>query len=367
VQRINLTTGAVETILTGTSSCDPLHATPWGTIVFGEENGNTGQIFELKNPLGTTGVSYNRTTGVLTGADAGNVVRRDSLGRLAFEGFVLLPNGVAYYGDENRPATGTPGGAYFKFVPTTPWTGGTLTDLTKSPLASGSVYGLRLGKRSGGTDYGQGTQTGLGTWVQACSDGTGTPCAADPDLRAFTATAKLTGFYRPEDLQLDIAAFDSTQTVKVCGPNTGNEGDDHNWGEVICISDGTFNASTTNTAIPELQNFVIGTSEQAMMDNVAFQPGRKNWIFHEDGDIAVNGKNNDLWSCLPDGADADSLSDGCIRIATLNDRPNSFPGFNPEGAEWTGGVFDATGKHFYVSVQHNVTGKGVVLDITGWK
>lgn len=38
-----------------------------------------------------------------------------------------------------------------------------------------------------------------------------------------------------------------------------------------------------------------------------------------------------------------------------------------EGAEWSGGVFDATGTTFYVTVQHNVSGNGVVLDITGWK
>ncbi len=36
-------------------------------------------------------------------------------------------------------------------------------------------------------------------------------------------------------------------------------------------------------------------------------------------------------------------------------------------AEWTGGIFTDDGKHFYVSVQHNVSGKGVILDITGWK
>ena len=46
-----------------------------------------------------------------------------------------------------------------------------------------------------------------------------------------------------------------------------------------------------------------------------------------------------------------------MRIGTLNDL----------NAEWTGGFFDATGEHFYVSVQHNVTGHGVVLDITGWR
>ena len=49
-------------------------------------------------------------------------------------------------------------------------------------------------------------------------------------------------------------------------------------------------------------------------------------------------------------------SDGCIRIGTLNDL----------NAEWTGGFFDGTGR-FIVSVQHNVTGHGVVLDITGWR
>lgn len=32
-----------------------------------------------------------------------------------------------------------------------------------------------------------------------------------------------------------------------------------------------------------------------------------------------------------------------------------------------GGIFDASGTHFYVSVQHNVSGRGVVLDITGWR
>jgi hypothetical protein len=46
-----------------------------------------------------------------------------------------------------------------------------------------------------------------------------------------------------------------------------------------------------------------------------------------------------------------------VRIGTLNDLH----------AEWTGGFFDQTGTHFYVSVQHNVTGHGVILDITGWR
>lgn len=60
---------------------------------------------------------------------------------------------------------------------------------------------------------------------------------------------------------------------------------------------------------------------------------------------------------MDDGQDADLLSDACIRIGTLNDL----------NAEWTGGVFTADGTRFFVSVQHNVTGKGVVLEVTGWK
>ena len=39
---------------------------------------------------------------------------------------------------------------------------------------------------------------------------------------------------------------------------------------------------------------------------------------------------------------------------------------HPEGAEWTGPIFSDDGKHLYVSIQHNITDKGVILDITGW-
>src|SRR5262249_47193583 len=146
------------------NSCDPVKRTAWGTIIFGEED-TTGWLLELINPLDTTGVMFDRTTGTLTGANAGNIATRPALGHLAFEGLALLPNGVLYYGDENPPRNGTPGGAYFKFTPASPWTGGPISDLAQSPLAAGSVYGLRLGRRSSNTDYGQGANTGLGTWV----------------------------------------------------------------------------------------------------------------------------------------------------------------------------------------------------------
>lgn len=353
VQRVRLSDGFVETILTGTTSCDPAHTTPWGTVIVGEEAGNSGSLLEIIDPLFTTGVVYDRATGTLSGADAGNVALRPAVGHLSFEGVAIYPTGVLYYGDENRPSKGTAGGAYFKFVPANPWNGaGPVSTLADSPLAAGTVYGLRLGLRSGGTDYGQGSNTGLGTWVEVINSFEG-------DLRVEAANLNLSGFYRPEDADVDGVAL-ADGNVRFCANNTGNEEDDKNWGETICVTDGSLAEATLNTAIPEVQLFVTGTSELAMMDNIAYQPGRGNWILHEDGDapgFAVDPHNNDLWACLEDGEDTDTLSDGCIRIATLNDL----------NAEWTGGFFDSTGKHFYVSVQHNVTGHGVILEITGWK
>jgi secreted PhoX family phosphatase len=361
LQRINIATGAVTTIVTGTVSCDPTRATPWGTVLFGEEDGGGpagGRMYELLNPIGTTGVTLDRTTGVFSGGTgAQNLVARPALGRLSFEGLGILTNGVTYYGDENRPSNGTAGGAYFKFVPKALYdpSDGPIANLADSPYASGSIFGLRLGKRSGNSDHGQGTEFGLGTWIPV-------PAAADPDLRAQSAALHLTGYYRPEDMELDPVAL-AAGNARWCANNTGNESQDNLWGETICFSDGTIAQAAANTATPEIQPFIVGNPQFAMMDNIAYQPGRGNWVIHEDGDgpILTPARNNDLWDCLPEGSDDDQQSDGCIRIGTLNDLHGG------EGAEWTGGIFDASGTNFYVSVQHNVSGVGVVLDITGWK
>lgn len=353
LQRINIQTGEVATIVTGTSACDPVHATPWGTYVFGEEE-DDGHLYELIDPLDTTDVVLDRATGTTSGGTgAENIVRRDALGFLAFEGIGVLPSGVVYYGDENRPFEGAPGGAYYKFIPASPWVGGDVSSLDESPLIDGDVYGLRLGKREAsggtepdpGTDYGQGMNFGLGTWIAMDSD----------DLRAEAAAKSLTGYYRPEDLAFDGKAF-KQGTIRFCGPNTGNEGENHYFGETICVTDGTFAEALENSATPELQQFVVGNPEQAMMDNIAYQPNKGNWLINEDGAGPDVGRNNDIWDCLRDGRDDDLLSDGCVRVATLNDLT----------AETTGGVFTASGKRYFVSIQHNVTGFGVVLEITGW-
>jgi Alkaline phosphatase PhoX len=345
VQAIKLTTGAVTTLVTGTTSCDPVRVTPWGTLLFGEEAGATGAMYEMIDPLSVVGATLDRTTGV---ASSTNIRRVDAYGNLSFEGLAVLPNGVSYYGDELSASNGSPGGAYYKFVPSVPWAGGAaISDLDQSPLASGTVYGLRAGQ---GSNYGQGFATGIGSWQQVTVTG--------GSLRPLATAAKLTGFYRPEDMDIDTAALGDGD-ARMCMNNTGRDTARY-WGEAMCLTDGPLAGTTSGASVPEIQTLVVGSTQLNMPDNIAYQAGRGNWIIQEDGstsDHPDGARNNDIWSCLDDGIDADTLSDGCVRIATLND-------FD---AETTGGFFDASGRHYYVSIQHNSTGTGLILDVTGWR
>jgi hypothetical protein len=345
LQRISLATGDATTIVTGLNSCDPVRVTPWGTVSFGEENGSVGAMYELIDPLAVTGATIDNVTGA---SSSPNIRRVNALGFLSFEGLGILPNGVTYYGDELSAGSGAAGGAYYKFVPTTPWPGGApITSLDQSPYSSGTVYGLRVGQ---GSNFGQGFSYGTGTWQTLTS----TP---GQQLRPLAATAKLTGYYRPEDLSLDEAAV-AAGSVRLCGNNTGRDTARY-WGETICITDGSVTGATSPSSVPQVQLLVQGSSAMNMPDNIAYQPHRSNWIIEEDGstgDFIDGSRNNDIWDCLDDGADDDTLSDGCVRIATLNDLD----------AESTGGFFDPTGTHYYVSIQHNSSGFGTILDITGW-
>jgi len=344
LQKINLQTGQATTIATGINDNDPVRATPWGTIIFGEEAGD-GAMYEIIDPLSVEGATIDRTTGA---SSSPNIRRLDAMGFNAFEGLAVLPNGVTYYGNELSANAGAAGGAYYKFVPTHPWTGGApITSLDDSPYASGSVYALRVGTSG---NNGQGFQYGTGSWRPLA----GTTGAS---LAPLAAGAKATGYYRPEDIDLDQAAI-AAGNVRFCGNDTGRDSARY-FGETICFTDGTVAASASGATTPEVQLFVQGTPEFNMPDNIAYQPGRGNWIVHEDGSTGAGfgNRNNDLWSCLDDGKDENTMSDGCIRVGTLND-------FD---AEWTGGFFDPSGQHFYVSVQHNSSGYGTILDITGWR
>jgi secreted PhoX family phosphatase len=227
---------------------------------------------------------------------------------------------------------------------------------------------MRIGRNNGNTDVGQGNEFGRGVWVQVPTSTN----AAPTNLRSAALALKLTSYYRPEDMQLDLDAV-AGGNVRFCGTNTGQdiEGSDNHFGEVYCITDGTLAeaASITTTvsggvtvnkaSVPEYQPLIIGNLDFAMPDNIAYQAGSGNFVINEDGEgpVYATPRNNDIWACLDDGDDADNLADACVKVMTLNDLT----------AESTGGFFDATGSAYYVSIQHNITGHGVVLKVTGWK
>jgi secreted PhoX family phosphatase len=82
-----------------------------------------------------------------------------------------------------------------------------------------------------------------------------------------------------------------------------------------------------------------------MPDNLAFQP--QTGILHVLMDATTSAAdpaftNDDVWACLPDGNDSDTLSDGCVRVMTLKDG----------NAEFTGIQFFADGTRFLIHLQH---------------
>jgi hypothetical protein len=378
VQRVDLAAPAgtnAVTIVKGVSSCDPIRRTPWGTLVVGEESGSDGGLYEILDPLSIPEsapiVVTDRATG--TSSDPTHLAKRKAVGSLSWEGNVILPDGTMYYGDESRPASGKAGGGVYKFVPATPFPagGGPITSLGQSPFVAGTVYGLRVGSTA--TDWGQGSEIGQGVWMKI--DTTVNPSFVDASgnivLRTAQTTLGLTGYYRPEDMDRDPVAA-AGGLVKVCWANTGRmtngagsaiEGGS-NYGEVLCLWDQP-STSATSGARPLVERFVTGDPEANHFDNLAFQPHTGNLVVLEDGEVEVLNpdgslrelRGNDIWMCLPDGADRDVLTDGCVRIASLRDT-NSEP---------TGFVFDASGETAYVNLQHRVTGQGALLKISGFK
>jgi secreted PhoX family phosphatase len=368
VQKVDLSKPAASnasTILTGIVSCDPIRRTPWGSLIAAEE-ATDGGTYEIMNPLSITApiAVTNRATGATSDP---RVVKRKALGQLAFEGNPVLPDGTIIFGDELRPGGGNPGGAMYKFVPAMPYGGtGVITDPAQSPFVAGQLFGLKVGSNG---DNGQGTEIGQGVWADI-DEIANMDLNANIVLRRAQATLRLTGYYRPEDMDIDPIAR-SNDEVRVCWANTGRmtngggsvEETAATYGEIMCLTDEADSAAVSG-AIPTVRRFIAGSSHHAMFDNVAFQPHTGNVALTEDGEVEVvredgtsEQRGNDIWFCLPDGDDDDVQSDGCIRIASLRDT----------ASEPTGIIFLGSGESMLVSLQHRATGVGALLKISGFK
>ncbi|MFQ5510104.1 MAG: alkaline phosphatase PhoX [Leptospirillia bacterium] len=354
VQRVNVNTGEVETILYGMNRCDGVTTTAWGTVLVSEETGD-GRAYEIIDPLTTSGQWIaNRTSGdirtaVNAAATSTKVVQRDAMPTAAWEGLAVLPSGVTYSGDELRPGTGlldSDGGSLFKFVPKTPRTGtgtGQIADLADSPLVDGTTYAMTVSCReetsSSFPQYGQGCEIGAAAWVKI-----------DPLFARAEADFKgATGYYRPEDLHLDPNY--QGPGARFCVANTGRE-KAQNYGEVVCVNDTTPEGDGSNIvdtrslflyqgfagdyAVAHANRFVEGDARLNSVDNLGVDAVRNNLAIIEDH------KYGEVFSCLSDGADRDIKSDGCIALLSVVD----------PAAEPTGFMFDASGQVAFINLQH---------------
>lgn len=341
VQRIDLETGAVETILRGMSRCDGIRTTAWGTVLATEETGD-GQAYELIYPLSTDNHTVvDRATGEIVdenNSPAINIAKRDALPTMSWEGLTVTAEGVVIGGDELRPGSGsddTDGGAIFKFVPNTPAIG-EIGDLSESPFTSGSVYAMQVSCRDNQQQYGQGCEIGNAAWI---------PVSA-ANARDDADTEGATGYYRPEDLHMDPTY--EGEGVRFCWTNTGNEGA-KNYGEVICGIDADPLLADSDTRSVVVNRFVEGDEDFNSVDNLAFQPITGNLYVIEDH------RNGDIFACLPDGADRDIKTDGCVKMLSVKD----------QSAEPSGFGFLGDGRSALLSIQHSGSDGSLDVDDYG--
>jgi secreted PhoX family phosphatase len=382
VQRVDLRKPAdsnATTIVTGLLSCDPVRRTPWGTIIVAEENGADGGLYEILDPVHiTTPIAVtNRATGANT--DPLHLAKRQAVGALSFESFAIRPDGTTIYGDELAPSNGNAGGGIYKFVPAVPVAGGApITVPAMSPLVSGSIYGLRVAA-AGSSNWGQGAEIGKGAWTLVNQAAPGVVDAnGNIVLRNAQLLQKFTGYYRPEDMDIDPIAR-ANGVFRACWANTGRLSHAGGstvenaavYGEVMCLTEEPPSAAVPTPptgTIPKVDRFIAGGHQIGMPDNVAFQPHTGNLVVLEDGPTSIvradgtsQPRGNDLWICLPDGRDADVLSDGCVRFASLRDT----------SAEPTGLIFLGSGEAAFVHLQHrNVDAanhRGSLMMISGFK
>jgi len=368
LQRIDLRTRKVETILRGLIACDGVRRTPWQTILATEEDGSLsgdghlGNAFEILDPLATTNITANRgadrgtffdeTGRTLAGDDAAAAVPlggfgiaiRQALMEMAWEGIHITAEGVVIAGDELRPGSTTSptvggpdsdGGAIFKFIPDQPSDGSPALALSDSPFVAGRTFAMRVTCTRGNGTFGQGCQKGNAAFIQVGAQ----------TARGDADRGGATGYYRPEDLDVD-PTFDG---LRVCFTNTGDR-NALNFGEVLCVvdndpllantplvSDPLSGSLVTAGAPVDVQVFLDGDMDLNQPDNIAIDPNRGHVYVIEDN------PNGDIFACLRDGADRDTLTDGCVRLLSLRDQT----------AEPTGFQFTGDGDRAFFFVQHS--------------
>lgn len=281
--------------ITSATDLDGIRWTPWGTILFAEE--------ELEEPVVGVQDSGRMYEIVLDPHDpmrAIDVKDRPQVGRLRHEGIDVGSDGAVYVVDELN------GGSIFRFVPD-----------RRGDLSSGQLYALKLtGLTSAEQRWNSGhPHTGAFEWV-----------ALDRSLAVVNGNAaadavNATEYGRPEDVEI------IGQTLYVA--NTTED-------RVIAIDlkkmvVETFVKAGLNVPVENAGSAITGFNNP---DNLAQGPDGRLWIVEDN--FA-----SDIWVTDGDN-DGDGMADGVYLFASLKD----------PGAEGSGIYFGKDPKTLFVNVQH---------------
>lgn len=285
--------------ITSATDLDGIRWTPWGTILFAEE--------ELEEPVVGTQDSGRLYEIILDPNDpmvAIDVKDRPMVGRLRHEGIDVGPDGSVYVVDELN------GGSIFRFVPD-----------TRGDLSSGQLYALKLNGLTNAqqtwASYNALTNphTGAFEWV-----------ALDMDLVVVNANAaadavNATEYGRPEDVEL------IGQILYVA--NTTED-------RVIAID---LKKATVSTFIraglnAPVENAGAGVTGFNNPDNLAEGPDGRLWVVEDNVP-------SDIWVAEKD-LDNDGAADNVYLFASMVD----------PGAEGTGIYFGKDPYTLFVNVQH---------------
>ena len=282
VQRVRLSDGHVSDMIFGHVSCDPAHRTSWGTVVVGEESGTSGRLWEILDPLAVDG-SHRRSRDrheqrpdACRGTHSARPAQLRRHGPPRRRNHLLRRRAAPVERQARRrhlqvrAADAVDGSE-------------PITSLPQSPLASGTVHACASACVRVAPDFGQGSNTGAGTWVPLA-----TPANPTTFNLASTALAAggYTGYYRPEDMDLDpVAAADGR--TRLCWNNTGND-QQANWGETLCLED-VADRRVHDRAQAGGHAVRVGNPELRMPDNLDFQPGTGILYINMDATTSVRG------------------------------------------------------------------------------
>jgi hypothetical protein len=285
--------------ITSATDLDGIRWTPWGTILFAEE--------ELEEPVvgdQDSGHLYEIMLDPNDPMTAIDVKDRPQLGRVRHEGIDVGPDGSAYVVDE------LDGGSIFRFVPD-----------RRGDLSSGQLYALRLtgipdaAQAFGAYDPVTNPHTGAFEWVPLDMD------QVQVNANAAADAVFATEYGRPEDVERIGHTLYAANTTE---------------DRVIAIELDTMTVETFVRAglNAPVESAGLGITGFNSPDNLAEGPDGRVWIVEDNVP-------SDIWATDPD-RDHDGAADGVHLFASMKD----------SGAEGTGIYFARDPHTLFVNIQH---------------